>query len=135
MNRKLVKVLAIIMLIICVLLLVNGEAFAGGDTKLTGDNIKSIADGWLQQGQSKSPLKASEIANILKPIANILLAFGAVIILIVGVVMGIKFVTASPDKQGQLKGQLFGVFISAIVLAGAYGIWSITYTILNGLTR
>lgn len=68
---------------------------------------------------------------MLNPVANILLTIGSVLIVIVAVVMGIKYLTASPDQQGKLKGQLIGVFVSAVVLYGSYGIWSVVYQVLK----
>ena len=39
--------------------------------------------------------------------------------------MGIKWITASPDKQGKLKQQLIGLVVSIIVIYGAVGIWTL----------
>ncbi len=44
------------------------------------------------------------------------LLWGLVVLFVVGVVMGIKFITASPEEQGKIKGQLIGLAISAVVI-------------------
>ena len=38
--------------------------------------------------------------------------------------MAVQWITASPDKQAKLKGQLIGLAVSAIVILGAVGIWN-----------
>lgn len=129
MNKKIIKNILIILLIVSVLFLITTPVFA----TQTGDGIKTQADNWLNKGAANNPISAEKIGSILRPVANILLAIGSVIIVIMGVVMGIKYITASPDKQGQLKGQLVGLFVSAVVLYGAYGIWSVVYTVLKGI--
>ena len=45
--------------------------------------------------------------------------------------MGIKFIMASPEEQGKLKGQLIGLVIAAIVILGAYTIWELSYNFMN----
>ena len=49
--------------------------------------------------------------------------------------MGVKYMSATPETRGKLKTQLIGIAISAVVLFGAYGIWSIAYTVLSNLTK
>jgi len=48
--------------------------------------------------------------------------------------MGVKYMAASPEERGKLKGQLVGIAVSAFVLFGAYGIWRMAYLIMSELT-
>jgi len=130
MNKKTIKIMAIILLIITILFIINNPVFA--DTSISsGDEAKSKADNWLEQGSKQNKISADKVATILKPLANILLAIGSVVIVVVAVVIAIKYLTASPDAKGKLKAQLVGLFVSAVVLYGAYGIWAIVYTVLK----
>ena len=47
--------------------------------------------------------------------------------------MGIKFITASPEEQGKIKGQLIGLAISTVVILGAYTIWKLTYDLMDDI--
>ena len=47
--------------------------------------------------------------------------------------MGIKFITASPEEQGKIKGQLIGLAISAVVILGEYTIWKLTYDLMDDI--
>ena len=71
----------------------------------------------------------------MRPLASLLLGIGTVVLVIVTAIMGVKYMSATPEMRGKLKTQLIGVAVSAIVLFGAYGIWSIAYTIMNDLTK
>lgn len=127
-KKKIVKIIAIIIAIIAVLVLFTSSSFAAG---LTGDDIKNSANNFINTGKNNSPISAEQIGSILKPLANILLAVGTVVVVVIGTVMAIKYITASPDEQGKLKKQLVGLVISTIVLYGAYGIWVILYNFLS----
>ena len=48
--------------------------------------------------------------------------------------MGIKWITANPEEQAKLKQQTIGLVVSAVVILGAYTIWSITLKIVSGLS-
>jgi len=112
MNKKTIKIMAIILLIITILFIINNPVFA--DTSISsGDEAKSKADNWLEQGSKQNKISADKVATILKPLANILLAIGSVVIVVVAVVIAIKYLTASPDAKGKLKAQLVGLFVSA----------------------
>lgn len=129
-TSNLIKIITIISLVLIILFIVNTPVFAS----LSGDQIKSDADVWVNKGAANNPISISKISAFLRPLANILMAIGIVVVMSLGVVIGIKYVTASPDSKGKLKTQLFGLAISGVVLAGAYGIWSAVYFILNELT-
>ena len=82
----------------------------------------------------KISFSAKYMIDALKTIKSdeVILTFvGEGIIVIITVVMGIKYVFASPDEQAKLKKQLVGLVISAIVIFGAYGIWSLAYSFMN----
>lgn len=129
-KNKNIKLIITILLFITLMGVINMPVFAS----LTGDGIKSAGDAWIQQGASNNPISIGKISEILKPLANILLSIGLVVVTAVGIVIGIKYVTASPDSKGKLKGQLVGLVISGVVLAGSYGIWSIVYYIMKEIT-
>ena len=126
MNKKVIRIVSIILIIIFAICIINSPVLAK-----SGDDIINDGKGWINKGASANPISADQIAKILNPVANILLTIGSVLIVIVAVVMGIKYLTASPDEQGKLKKQLVGVFVSAVVLYGSYGIWSIVYQVLK----
>ena len=87
------------------------------------------ADGWLED--TKTDVDTQPIADTIKPIAQAITSVGVGVILCATVIMGIKWVMASPDQQAKLKQQSIGLLVAAIVVFGAYTIWSMAYKIAN----
>ena len=76
-------------------------------------------------------MNAQDTAKAIAPISQMLFWAGVITLFIAGTVMGIKFIMASPEEQGKLKGQLIGLVIAAIVILGAYTIWELSYNFMN----
>ena len=122
---KLQKIIPLILLIFMLLIPVKSEAFP------TFDEMKSQADSWLSKGQSASKVKEDDIANIMLPIGQFLVGIGAVVLIVVTIIMGIKYMTADPNSKGKLKQQFLGLVVSTVVIFGAYGIWVMVYNFMD----
>ena len=64
-------------------------------------------------------------------IYNILLSFGVVIAVIIGMVLGIKFMTGSIEEQAKVKESLTPYIAGCIVIFGAFTIWKIVLEVLK----
>lgn len=122
---KLQKIIPLILLIFMLLIPVKSEAFP------TFDEMKSQADSWLSKGQSGSKVKEDDIASIMLPIGQFLVGIGAVVLIVVTIIMGIKYMTADPNSKGKLKQQFLGLVVSTVVIFGAYGIWVMVYNFMD----
>ncbi len=71
------------------------------------------------------------MGNILKPIVGILTAIGVIVLVVVTIIMGIKYMFATPEEAAKLKQQLIGLVVSAVVVLGATAIWGIVLDVLN----
>ena len=123
-NRKIVKIIVcIIMLLIFILYMQPSYA----------SNIIKEAQEWFEGGKTggETIMKPQDTANAIAPISQLLFWAGIITLFIAGTVMGIKFIMASPEEQGKLKGQLIGLVIAAIVILGAYTIWELSYNFMN----
>lgn len=97
-------------------------------------NIVSGADGFIQNGQAGgSKIDNQDIHNLSDSIYNILLIIGTVIAMIVGVVLGIQFITGSVEAKSKVKEALIPYVVGCIVIFGAFGIWKLAITILQGI--
>ena len=132
MNKKFFNILSIIGLIIVILFILSPNTYA---SMPNAENMHGQASNFIEQGEKNSKIDVNKIGEIMKPLASLLLGIGTVVLVAVTAVMGIKYMAASPEERGKLKTQLIGVAVSAIVLFGAYGIWSVAYTIMNDLTK
>ena len=96
-------------------------------------NIIKDAQEWFEGGKTggETIMNPQDTAHAIAPISQLLFWAGIITLFIAGTVMGIKFIMASPEEQGKLKGQLIGLVIAAIVILGAYTIWELSYNFMN----
>lgn len=96
----------------------------------TVDDVIQGADNFLEKGKGGAiqELKLKETSNF---IFNIFLAVAIVITVIVGLIIGIKFMMAGIEEKAELKETLVPYFIGCVVVFGAFGIWKLVVTILN----
>lgn len=132
MNKKFFNILSIIVLVIVCLFVLAPDIYA---SMPNADKLHDQANDFINKGQESAKIDVTKIAEIMKPLASLLLGIGTVVLVVVAAVMGVKYMAATPETRGKLKTQLIGIAVSAIVLFGAYGIWSIAYTIMNDLTK
>lgn len=66
-------------------------------------------------------------------IYNILLALGIIFAVIIGMILGIQFMTASVEEKAKVKESLIAYVAGCVVVFGAFGIWKIAVNILSEL--
>lgn len=135
MNKKVKNILKIVLVVITILFILSPNIYVSATSMPSGDELHQQANDFINKGQSSSKIDVNKIAEIMKPLASLLLGIGTVVLVIVTAVMGVKYMSATPETRGKLKAQLIGIAVSAIVLFGAYGIWSLAYTIMSDLTK
>lgn len=121
-----------IAIILALFLLINISLLTVVQASPSLDSVTSEATSFIERGAA-SGISVGEIIAVLKPIASALRTIGIGIILCIGAFMGIKWVTAKPDEVAKLKGQSIGLLVAAIVVIGAYTIWSIALKIVSQL--
>lgn len=96
-------------------------------------NIVSGADSFIKDGQGNSKIDNEDIHNLSDSIYNILLIIGTIVAMIVGIVLGIQFITGSVEAKSKVKESLIPYVTGCVVIFGAFGIWKLAVTILQGL--
>lgn len=97
------------------------------------DEMKSAIQTFMNKGKNGNSAKMSgnDMRDIVIPIANILTAVGAIVLVAVTIIMGIKYMFATPEEAAKLKQQLIGLVVAGVVILGATAIWKIVYNIIN----
>ncbi len=96
------------------------------------DQMSSAIKNWNKKGESgQTGIDAGGMRQIVAPIINILTGIGVVVLVAVTIIMGMKYMFATPDQAAKLKQQLIGLVVSAVVILGATAIWKIVYTVLT----
>lgn len=100
------------------------------DTSLSG--VISSGDSFIQAGKDGSAqIDKGSLKNASSSIYNILLICGMIVAVLIGSIMGIKFMIGSVEEKAEIKAALVPFAIGCIVVFGAFGIWKIVVTIGN----
>lgn len=99
------------------------------------DQMKSSIQQFMNVGKTgnSANLSGNDMGSIILPIANILTVIGIFAIVIATIIMGIKYMFATPETAAKLKQQLIGLVVAAVVILGATAIWKIVYNIINSV--
>ena len=128
---KIGKYVTIILLITFLLLSFSANYSRTNAAALS--NVVSGADSFIKNGQGSSKIDNDDIHKLSDSLYNILLIIGTVIAMIVGVVLGIQFITGSVEAKSKVKESLIPYVVGCIVIFGAFGIWKLAITILQGI--
>lgn len=99
------------------------------------DQMKTAINQFMNTGKNgnSANISGNDMGSIVIPIANILTAIGVVVLVAVTIVMGIKYMFATPEEAAKLKQQLIGLVVAGVVILGATAIWKIVYNIINSV--
>ena len=94
------------------------------------DSIISEADDFIGIG-SNDKINQSGLENFSDTVYNMLLLIGMVIAVIIGTIIGIRFMIASVEDKAKIKETLLVYVIGCIVLVAAFSIWKIVILIMS----
>ena len=127
------KVFKYIFVVITALILINALQPAVSAVQVKSfDEMKDAWTDWKSRGQQDNAgVNAGDLKQIVIPVINILTVIGVFVLVAVTIIMGIKYMFATPDVAAKLKQQLIGLVVSAVVVLGATAIWKIVYNVLT----
>ena len=106
------------------------QSGGGATSDTTIGTIISGADDFLNMGDS-NVLPEDNIQEMSNIIYNTLLIIGIIIAVIVGLFLGIQFVTGSVEQKSKIKESLIAYIVGCVVIFGAFGIWKLVVTVLQ----
>ena len=124
---KKISQLILIIIIVVVVQIISAPiccASAWGDIFEQGD--KFIEDG----KPGAEIINGAAIKMEFNKIYNILFTLGVVLTVLIGAILGIKFIFGSVEGQAKVKEMLFPYIVGCIVIFGAFGIWKLVVTLL-----
>ena len=88
---------------------------------------------FFEQGKNSSENVIDEykLQEEVNKIYNILFSLGVVLSVIVGAILGIKYMFGSIEQQVKVKELLLPYVIACIIIFGAFGIWKIVIEIAS----
>lgn len=131
--KKVISILLIVTTILALLFGLQSCTYAtGGHT--AGEVIKE-ADGFIQKGQAGANglITQEKLKELSDTIYNILLVVGIIAAVLIGVLLGIKFITAGVEGKAEVQKALIIYVMGCVVVFGAFTIWKIVVTVLQGI--
>ena len=136
---KLKKIIFILIIISITAFINVQEAYAlyagdGGSSKSseTVDDIMGNADKFIDDGETAGEsINEEELKGTIDFLYNLFLGVGIIVAVIVGTILGIKYMMGSIEEKASLKEMLVPYIAGCVVVFGAFGIWKLVINILS----
>lgn len=124
---------------VVILAIIFMATFVPISNAFTIDDILTQGEGFLEEGEKNNEYKEDEHGNVISSPAldegrlkesvnqvyNILLTIGIVLSVLLGAILGIKYMVGSIEDQAKIKETLIPYALGCFVVFGAFGIWKI----------
>lgn len=120
------------------------NTYGAKNDKKSADDIMGGAKNFLDEGKdmthqvidsgvtkTETSLDTESLKESSQFFFNLLLAFGMVAAVIVGMIIGIKFITSTVEEKAKIKEMLVPYLVSCIVIFGAFGIWKLAVNVFS----
>lgn len=95
--------------------------------------IMEIANNFILVGKENEILNMSDSQNVLMGLASILLSIAIAVLLIVGMIMGVKYMISGADERANLKEKLVWYVVSAVLIFGVTGIYNLIVSVVTSI--
>lgn len=96
------------------------------------ENIFTEGDKFIELGISEggsNVIDENKLKIEINNVYNIVFAIGVALSVVVGAILGIKFMIGSVEEQAKIKETLIPYMLGCLVVFGAFGIWKIVITL------
>lgn len=110
------------------------EIFSGGDSFIEDgkrNRVNTISIHGDRVNIVLSNVDDTNVAAIINDIYSIVFPMGVVVTVMVGGMLGIKFMLASAEDKAKIKESMVPYVIGCIVIYGAFGIWKICLLVFS----
>ena len=128
MKSKISKIFLILVLVIFMVNITN-ISFA-----TTLEDVLSGGKDFISSGENNGvSINSTNLKETSNSIYNTLLMISFVVVAVVGIYLGIKFMMSGVEEKADVKKSLVVFVIGCIVIYGAFGIWKVLVTFLKTL--
>lgn len=126
-----------IILKIIILLLIFQIIFVPISNASSTDEIINQGNDFLEEGRNNQLVKdeedniigtildKGEMQEAIDSVYSVVFTLGVALSVIIGAVLGIKFMIGSVEEQAQIKEMIIPYMLGCVVVFGAFGIWKI----------
>lgn len=104
---------------------------ANKDSASSLDDMMSDADGFVKEGVVQYEEEA--LQNFSSTLFNIFSIVGAAVAVIIGIIIGIKYMIGSVEEKAEYKKMLVPYIVGCVVVFGAFGIWKLIVVMLESI--
>lgn len=139
---KKIKIMLIALMIFFSIITIVDPYYAWGkitkeerDGGHTADEIIEEGKSFIDTGKIKAEdkIKQDNLQKMSNTLYNILLVTGILIALIVGMILGIKFIMGGIEEKAEIKTMIIPYIVGCVVVFGAFTIWKIVVDILQSM--
>lgn len=124
-----------IIIYICVLSIFLIAVYPTNVQALSIDDIFTGADDFLNKGGGQAGVSTTiddtALSNTSDFLYNVLLGISMIIAVIVGMVLGIKYMLATSEEKADIKQTLPAYIVSCVVVFGAFSIWKLVINMIQ----
>ena len=124
------KFLIVLLAISIISMLFVSSAFA--DTSTEFDPINE-ARNFIENVEP--PIRFQSVWQDLKPIASIVMGIGLVVLVCVGSILGVKYMTAGVDDKAKVKQKLIWYCVAAALVVSTTGVFNIVVDVASMLEK
>ena len=93
------------------------------------DTLQDATD--FASGNSGDVIDESKLSDASNFLYNLLLGIGIIAAVIIGIILGTKYMLGSVEEKAAYKETLLVYVIGCVVIFGAFGIWKLTVNVLK----
>ena len=124
--KKILNIFILFVFMIFCINISNTYASALGDVISGGKKF-------IKSSNSDELIDTGKVSEASSDIYNTLLMVSFVVVAVVGISLGIKFMMSGVEEKADVKKSLIVFVIGCVVVYGAFGIWKVLVTFLNTL--
>lgn len=122
-----IKIIMILLVVQLIYMPVSQASFWG--------EIFDAGDNFLNEGKNASSniVADNSVNTEFNRIYNVLFGIGVALTVIIGAILGIKFMIGTVEEQAKVKEMLMPYIIGCIIIFGAFGIWKLAINIFSNI--
>ena len=143
MVKNIGSIIKIIILMIIILITFSPISRAFSLDSIMNDGFFFLEDGrnnqivkdengdiiYDENGNAVHVLDSEQLQTEINSVFNVVYTIGVALSVLVGAILGIKFMTGSVEEQAKIKETLIPYILGCVVVFGAFGIWKMVITI------
>lgn len=126
-RKKITKIL-ILTILIFIILGTFSKVFC-----FSLDDIFGAGKEFIDRGSQNAVISTTDAINEFIPVGITLVGIATIVLIIVGLIMGVKYMIAGANEKAQLKQKLIYFIISVVLVYGATGIFALVIQIFNNI--